>query len=149
MPSTHICNDCETEFNTLTRLRLHDCEGGQQARTDDTPSEEVEYTEEAPKELCPDTMVERPLTHNETLDLWDFKDSVLTIMPKTAPANKEAPEIARMMVVTKNNITILEYNEETGWGVIKSKTKPPDVFRGHITSEDHNHPEVEEMMDLL
>jgi len=54
---SHECDDCGQEFDTLTRLRLHDCSTGQSANT--TEHNIPDSAKESPEEPAPDSRFDR------------------------------------------------------------------------------------------
>jgi len=150
------CDDCGEMFNTLTRYRLHECESESSEMTPRLaypPFEDASYDElvaALPEKVTPQHLPDRQLKHQETLDMWEEIDSVLSVMPQSTTFDKQAPTISCAMVATKKVVAIIAYTAEDGWYIPEIEPKPVDVFEGQaITSEDHSHPTIERLMDTM
>lgn len=92
----------------------------------------------------------RPLKHQEVLDLPVASDKILDTMPQSAPVNKSTPAIERVMIVTRNVVIALGFTDGEEWVVIHQEEKPDGAFEGaYISSEDHGHPEVQAVMEKM
>ena len=150
------CDDCGEMFNTLTRYRLHECASESSETTPRLaypPLEDASHDELAaalPAEVTPHRLPDRRLKHQETLDMWEEIESVLSFMPQSTTFDKQAPTISCAMVVTKKVVAILAYTTEDGWYIPEIEAKPVDVFEGQaISSKDHSHPTIERLMDTM
>jgi hypothetical protein len=115
MPRT--CEDCGEEFETLSRLRLHDCPGP------DPKSETFinRVTEELTAGLERGTILSALPTEPLTPDLLDHLEdaepvnAVLTLL-----SGLEKPGATeRIAVLTTNYGYVLEYFPEDGWVVVR------------------------------
>lgn len=150
------CADCDETFDTLTRYRLHNCKkdsSDNKNRLAYPPLEAAsddELLASLPDEVTPQSLPNRRLKHQETLDMWEEINSVLSFMPQSTTFDKQAPTIGCAMVVTKKVVAIISYTDKNGWYIPEIEPKPADVFEGQaITSEDYSHPTIERLMDTM
>lgn len=155
---SRTCDGCGKEFNSLAKYRLHNCNDNSEENTDSPNITNLKLKGESDDDLIkylppavrPKGLPNRKLKHQETLDMWETIEEILSFMPKSAPADKTLPAIDCAMIATPDVLAVIGYTASEEWEVVDITPKPAGVFeRDYITGEDHAHPAVETMSDKM
>lgn len=132
----HSCENCEETFETLTRLRVHDCPGPTDLDADLARQVVTETKEGLEGGDGVSSLPNRPLLPDVLMDLEDDEE-VLTAMPLMSAPSEETTE--RFALQTVAGGYVIEYFPDEGWLVVRAVS-------GADKSEDETFGELMELV---
>lgn len=113
----HTCEDCGEEFDTLSRLRLHDCPGPDPESEAFINRVTEELTGGLEKGAILSTLPTKPVT-SDLLDRLEEAEPVHAVLTLLSGLEKPGA-VERIAVRTTDYGYILEYFPENGWVVVR------------------------------
>lgn len=97
-----------------------------------------------------DALPNRPLSRNELYDLQKHEGIRHTI-PQDAPLHGNERGVACAMIIGESQSVAVGFDEESeSWLEIHREPTPDDAFmRDYITDEDHDHPEIQRLVERM
>ncbi|WP_458190575.1 hypothetical protein [Haladaptatus sp. NG-WS-4] len=115
---THTCEDCGETFDTLTRLRLHDCPGPIDIDSEQARNVVIQTKDGLERGAVVSALPKRPLLP-EMVEQLEHDDEVLTVLPlMSGSPDDETTE--RIALQTIAGGYVLEYFPDDGWLVVRA-----------------------------